>query len=148
MVVAACYFPALEGMLAAASGEGCQWNGREARVSSVESLGEALVSLTESGSLDVAHRGFLEKLKAKADTIRGYCDCYGHALVATGSCEVMLDPVMNPWDCGALLPIVEEAGGSFTDWSGRKSIYGGSAVSTNGSLFDDVMALSELGSVE
>ena len=137
MVVAACYFPALEDMLAAASGEGCQWNGQE-----------ALVSLTETGSLDVAHRGFLEKLKAKADTICGYCDCYGHALVATGRCEVMLDPVMNPWDCGGFFPIVEEAGESFTDWSGRKYIYGGSAVSTNGSLFDEVMALSELGSVE
>ncbi len=148
MVVGACYFPALEDMLAAARGEGCQWNGREARVSSVDSLGEALVSLTEPGSLDTAHRAFWEKLKAKAKTIRGYCDCYGHALVATGRCEVMLDPVMHPWDCGALLPIVEEAGGSFTDWSGRKGIYGGSAVSTNGSLFDEVMALSELGSAE
>jgi histidinol phosphatase-like enzyme (inositol monophosphatase family) len=148
MVVGVCYFPALDEMLAAARGEGCRWNGREARVSSVASLGNALVSLTEPGSLDVRHRAFWERLKAEAKTIRGYCDCYGHALVATGRCEVMLDPVMNPWDCAALLPIVEEAGGSFTDWSGKKSIYGGSAVSTNGSLFDAVMALSETGSTK
>jgi histidinol-phosphatase len=145
MVVGACYLPALDDMITAAKGEGCRWNGREARVSTVASLDEALVSLTEPGSLDVEHRAFWEKLKVKAKTIRGYCDCYGHVLVATGRCDVMLDPVMNAWDCGALLPIVEEAGGSFTDWTGNKSIYGGSAVSTNGSLFDEVMALSETG---
>ena len=106
------------------------------------------MSLTESGSLDVAHWFFGGELKAKADMLRGYCDCYGHALMVPGRCEVMLDPVMNSWDCGALLPIVEEARGSFTDWIGRKSIYCGSAVSTNGLLFDEVMALSEWSSIE
>jgi fructose-1,6-bisphosphatase/inositol monophosphatase family enzyme len=47
---------------------------------------------------------------------RTWADCYGYALVATGRAEVALDPIMNVWDCAALLPIVEEAGGRFTDW--------------------------------
>jgi fructose-1,6-bisphosphatase/inositol monophosphatase family enzyme len=51
----------------------------------------------------------------------------------------MLDPIMNIWDCAALLPIVEEAGGTFTDWQGRRTIDGGNAISTNGSLFETVM---------
>jgi fructose-1,6-bisphosphatase/inositol monophosphatase family enzyme len=60
-------------------------------------------------------------------------------LVATGRADVMLDPVMNLWDCAALLPIIEEAGGTFTDWDGRRTIAGGNAISTNGLLFDEVM---------
>jgi fructose-1,6-bisphosphatase/inositol monophosphatase family enzyme len=54
----------------------------------------------------------------------------------------MLDPVMNVWDNAALMPIVEEAGGSFTDWSGRRTIEGGSAISTNGALLKEVLALA------
>jgi fructose-1,6-bisphosphatase/inositol monophosphatase family enzyme len=51
----------------------------------------------------------------------------------------MLDPVMNIWDCAALLPILEEAGGTFTDWRGRRTISGGNAISTNGVLFPEVI---------
>lgn len=140
-VVGVCYLPALDEMIAAGRGEGCRWNGREARVSPTGSLAEALVSLTEPGGLDDAHSGFWAALKKRAGVIRGYSDCYGHCLVATGRAEVMLDPIMNLWDCAALAPIVEEAGGTFTDWSGERTIDGGSAISTNGRLFDEIMEL-------
>jgi myo-inositol-1(or 4)-monophosphatase len=142
-LVGVCYLPALDEMVAAGSGEGCRWNGRPARTSSVESLSSALVSLTEPGSLERDPRGFWERLRKEAGAVRGYGDCYGHVLVATGRCEIMLDPVMNLWDCAALLPIVEEAGGSFTDWSGRRCIDGGSAISTNGPLLSSLLALME-----
>ena len=55
----------------------------------------------------------------------------------------MLDPIMNVWDCAALLPILEEAGGTFTDWKGQSTIHGGNAISTNGKLFESVMAVIE-----
>jgi histidinol-phosphatase len=61
--------------------------------------------------------------------------------VATGRADIMLDPVMNIWDCAALLPIVEEAGGTFTAWTGQPTIDGGNAISTNGKLFDGVMEI-------
>jgi histidinol-phosphatase len=140
-VVGVCYLPALDEMVTAGKGEGCFWNGRRARVSSIASLEGALVSVTEPASLSDLYPAFWERLKKKAGTIRGYSDCYGHILVATGRAEVMLDPVMNLWDNAALLPIVEEAGGSFTDWNGRRAIDGGSAISTNGLLRDAVLAL-------
>lgn len=140
-VVGVCYLPALDEMVAAGRGEGAWWNGRRARVSTISSLEEALVSVTEPASLSDMHPGFWERLKKRAGAIRGYSDCYGHVLVATGRAEIMLDPVMNLWDNAALLPIVEEAGGSFTDWSGRRAIDGGSAISTNGLLRDAVLAL-------
>ena len=49
---------------------------------------------------------------------------------------------MNIWDCAALLPIIEEAGGTFTDWCGQRTITGGNAISTNGVLFQEVMERS------
>jgi histidinol-phosphatase len=47
--------------------------------------------------------------------------------------------VMNDWDCAPLLPIMEEAGGTFTDWKGQRTIRGGNAISTNGMLFEEVL---------
>jgi fructose-1,6-bisphosphatase/inositol monophosphatase family enzyme len=64
-------------------------------------------------------------------------------LVATGRAEVALDPIMNVWDCAALLPVVEEAGGRFTDWRGRRTIHGSEAVATNGVLHAEVLKLLE-----
>ena len=53
----------------------------------------------------------------------------------------MLDPVMNLWDCASLLPIVEEAGGTFTDWRGVRTVNSGNSIATNGLLFEEVMQL-------
>lgn len=141
VLVGVCYLPALSEMIAAGRGEGCRWNGREAQVSRIDRLSDALVSVTEPGSLDDEHAHFWANLKKQVRVVRGWSDCYGHCLVATGRAEVMLDPVMNPWDNAALAPIVEEAGGTFTDWTGERTIYGGSAISTNGLLQEPLMGL-------
>ena len=87
-------------------------------------------------------------MQERAKASRTWGDCYGYVLVATGRADVMLDPVMNLWDCAALLPIVEEAGGTFTDWRGVSTINGGNAIATNGLLFDEVMRIAELRDAE
>lgn len=132
--------PALNEMIHAARGLGCFLNGEPARVSAVRSLDEALLLATDFGTCQ--RHGFgaaAERLQLRAAARRTWGDCYGHVLVATGRADVMLDPVMNVWDCAALQPIVEEAGGTFTDWGGRRTIRGGNAISTNGALFESVM---------
>lgn len=139
IVVGVVVFPGVGETVSAAVGLGCRWNGRPARVSQTTGLGEALVCYTDVASLEKRRGAAWERLKARTRLQRGWSDCYGHALVATGRAEVMLDPIMNPWDCAALLPIVREAGGTFTDWNGRVTIAGGHAISTNGVLFDQVM---------
>lgn len=133
------YFPALDEMIAAGSGLGCRWNGRRARVSQVRRLADACVVYTDG-------RGLRERLGTEWETLqqatalqRGWGDCYGHCLVASGRADIMLDPRMNPWDCAALIPILQEAGGRFTDWRGRAVIDGGDAVSTNGALHDEMI---------
>ncbi|HEU4794638.1 MAG TPA: inositol monophosphatase family protein, partial [Pyrinomonadaceae bacterium] len=80
-------------------------------------------------------------LQSRARWSRTWGDCYGYVLVATGRAEVMLDPVMNLWDCAPLLPIMQEAGGTFTDWRGQRTAHGGNAIATNGVLLNEVMEL-------
>ena len=128
--------PALNEIVYAARGCGCYWNGERARVSSTAFLSNALLLSTEFNMY-----GFTEavgRLQGRVATRRTWGDCYGHLLVATGRADIMLDPMMNIWDCAALLPILEEAGGSFTNWRGERTINGGNAISTNGLLFNEV----------
>jgi fructose-1,6-bisphosphatase/inositol monophosphatase family enzyme len=72
---------------------------------------------------------------------RGWGDCYGHILVATGRAEIMVDPRLNPWDAAALVPILHEAGGHFIDWTGTTTIHGGNGISVNAALKEAVLAL-------
>ncbi len=132
--------PALGECIYAATGTGCFLNGERTSVSSVSTLEESLFVCTDFAA---SHRfGFgptVEELQKRAKTSRTWGDCYGYVLVASGRAEVMLDPVMNIWDCAPLLTIMEEAGGTFTDLKGQRTINGGNSVATNGLVFDEVM---------
>ena len=142
--VGAVYMPALNEMLSAATGLGCRWNGRPVRVSSVDKLEEATVSTTSSESTR-KRGGMWDRLASQVKLTRGWSDVYGYALVATGRIEIMLDAAMNPWDCAPLLPIMQEAGGKFTDWNGAPTIHGRDAFATNGLLHDDVLEILRSG---
>ena len=70
---------------------------------------------------------------------RAYGDFYGYMLVAEGAVDVMVEPELSLWDLAALIPIVTEAGGGFTDLNGRPGPSGGSAVATNGKIHEEVL---------
>jgi histidinol-phosphatase len=70
---------------------------------------------------------------------RAYGDFYGYMLVAEGAVDIMVEPELSLWDLAALIPIVTEAGGTFTDLTGRPGPGGGSAVATNGKLHEEVL---------
>jgi len=143
--------PALREAVFAALGEGAFWSrdlGRDeatvrARVSTVDRLDEALFCTTSPHGFERSGQtAFYDRVRQRMKTERGWGDCYGHMLVATGRAEVMLDPIMAIWDCAALQPILEEAGGRFTDFTGTPTHSGGSAISTNLALADEVRALA------
>ena len=137
--VGAVYFPALNDMIYAASGRGCFWNGRPARVASTKSLERSYLAFT--GAESFARYGRLEawqRLLAKCYHCVGWSDAYGYALVATGRVEIMLDPVLNPYDCAPFPPIMREAGGYFGDWAGNETIYAGEGLSTSRTLLSQV----------
>ena len=134
--------PALEEIVYAAKGLGCFSNGAPAHVSATANLEDALLLCTDFPACE--RYGFgaaANAFQQRAKTSRTWGDCYGYVLVATGRADVMLDPIMNLWDCAALLPILEEAGGTFTDWRGERTAAAGNAVATNGVLFDEVMSV-------
>ena len=53
----------------------------------------------------------------------------------------MADPALHPWDAGPLQVILQEAGGTFTDWQGQPTIHTGEGIATNSLLLDEVLAL-------
>lgn len=136
--VGVCYLPALDEMLFAATGLGCHWNGRRAHVSDVSELSEATLT-TSSATSCWSRSDAFERLTARTRLNRGWGDCYGYVLVATGRADIMLDPKMNPWDCAPFLPIMKESGGRFCTWSGQETIWGTDAVATNAALFSLVI---------
>jgi histidinol-phosphatase len=148
-VLGVVHFPALSETIYAAKGAGCYWNGRPAHVSAVDHLQEAVVSATDVRSLyNEARGGVFEHLQRETRLQRTWGDCYGHMLVATGRAEIMLDPILNIWDCAALQPILEEAGGTFTDWQGHATHTGGNGLSTNGHLLHTVIEIIRRYSME
>jgi len=81
------------------------------------------------------------RLIQEVSLARTWGDCYGHILVATGRADIMVDPILSPWDAAPFIPILTEAGGRFTDREGRPRLDGGSGISTNGLLHDEVLHL-------
>ena len=139
-ILGAIHLPATGELALGARGRPTLLNGKPVRVSAVRALEQATVLLTDPA--EIFERGYGEafhRLRARAELVRGWGDCYGHFLVATGRAEVMLDPVMNLWDIAALKPCVEGAGGRLTDFAGEGERLGESALSTNGLLHDAVL---------
>jgi histidinol phosphatase-like enzyme (inositol monophosphatase family) len=146
-VVAGAVNCAAAGLLvAAARGEGCWCNGSRCTVSTVSELHRATVLATELRFESHPMRAARwHRLVERADVARTWGDCFGYVLVATGQAEVMADNRVAPWDSAALGPIVEEAGGVVTDWSGRRTSLGPDVIATNASLSDVVRQLLHVG---
>jgi myo-inositol-1(or 4)-monophosphatase len=104
-------------------------NDRPARCSTVRRIEDAMVLSTSlrGVALHQNEPAFLDVVR-RARSFRGWGDCYGYLMVATGRADVMCDPIMNPWDIAALIPVIRGAGGTITDWRGRDPVGGQSIV--------------------
>lgn len=114
------HHPALEETVCALAGGGCYYNGVHTKVCDGD---PPLLCMSSASTMyEIAPRVTENILKA-FPLQRTWGDCYGYTLIATGRAQVMVDPIMNLWDLAALKPIIEEAGGVFSDWSGKSSIH-------------------------
>ncbi|MEM6468837.1 MAG: histidinol-phosphatase [Planctomycetota bacterium] len=138
--------PALGEVVIAAEGLGC-WHRKRvgedwmrARVSSKSKISDAvfLSSQVDSFAERGAGEAYLE-LEKSCWITRTWGDGYGYLLIATGRAEVMVDPICNAWDVAAIMPVVQEAGGRFSDWKGHATVRGGDGVGTNGTLHEVVL---------
>jgi histidinol phosphatase-like enzyme (inositol monophosphatase family) len=107
-------------------------NGVEVKTRPSASLSEATLLVTDL--LDVSEYqdgAAFQSLLQDVKLVRTWGDCYGYLLLATGHADIMGDPIMNPWDIAALVPVVRGAGGEISDWQGKDAIGATSIIATS-----------------
>jgi histidinol-phosphatase len=124
----------------AVRGEGARCNGDAIYVSAIADVPSAqlLYAGMKTWLSDPKWQGVLDTLGA-AHRTRGLGDFWGHTLVARGSAEAMIEPELSLWDYAALVPIIEEAGGRMTTLEGGPLRHGGSVLTTNGVMHDELV---------
>jgi histidinol-phosphatase len=140
IVVGVVSAPALGRRWWALRGGGAFADGHPIHVSTVATVAEAHIAYSDIGSF--AQLGLADALVELTRSCwrgRGFGDFWMHMLVAEGACDVAVEPVVSLWDLAAVQIVVEEAGGRFTNLQGEARADGGSALSTNGHLHDDVL---------
>lgn len=134
--------PALDEICAAAIGHGATLNGKPCHVRNTEKLADSTFLVTEIKRFqDNGLEPQFQELMAKTKLHRTWGDAYGHMMVAIGRADVMFDPILNIWDAAALLPVVKESGGIFSDMNGDETIHTGNGFSTNKALYPQVKAI-------
>ena len=144
-LIGSVYLPGIdEGIFAAVDQGAWYFKGDQpptrARVSTTSKLADAVMVTSEVETFD--ERGAMDVYRKLAGDVwfaRTWGDVYGYLLVATGRVDVMIDPILNVWDAAAVEPIIQEAGGRFSDWRGQHSIDTGDAVGSNGLLHEEVL---------
>jgi histidinol-phosphatase len=133
--------PALGTRWWASRGGGAFANGSAIHVSGIARLSEAFLSYSEGPWVAKGWRHAVDELRHRCGRERAFGDFWQHMLVAEGAIDVAAEAIVNLWDLAALQIIVEEAGGVFTDLDGVVHADGGSALSTNGLLHREALAL-------
>jgi len=134
--------PLTDEMYRARRGGGAFVNGERIRVSSIADLAQSQFLHAGLGLYRQAGRWEgLERLVDATDRQRGFGDYMGYTLVAEGKAEIYAELDLKPWDLAPCKILVEEAGGRFTDFDGRPTIYSGNAFATNGVVHDAALAL-------
>lgn len=141
-VLGAIHQPVL-GQLMVGDGRETVLNGRAVRVRACARIEEATV--LASDPIANPHRfqngAAHDALLARARIARTWGDCYGYLLLAGGWADVMLDPIMNPWDIQALIPVVRGAGGVITDWQGHDPVNADSIIAAGPGLHAQVVRM-------
>lgn len=117
-------------------------NGIKTEIRKCEKLSEAVLLTTDHLNIEKYQNAkTFDKLIRKVKFYRGWGDCYGYYLLATGFADIMLDPIMSKWDTMALIPIIKGAGGTITDFQGKDAIKGTSIVASNKKLHKEVISI-------
>lgn len=117
-------------------------NGEKTFVRNCRELNKAVLLTTDH--LNIEKYQDIEKfnkLIKKVKLYRNWGDCYGYYLLATGYADIMIDPIMSPWDLLPLIPIIKGAGGVITDYQGNDPVKGKSAVAASPYIHSEIISL-------
>lgn len=117
--VLGCIHQPILGQLMLGDGITTTLNGQTVRCRATAALAAATLLTSDTLNLAKYQNGpACDRLLARARLVRTWGDCYGYLLLAGGYADICLDPIMNPWDIAALVPVIRGAGGVITDWQG------------------------------
>ena len=117
--VLGCIHQPILGQLMVGDNVSTTLNGRPVRCRATTLVEDATVLTSDHLNLARYQDGpACDRLLARARLVRTWGDCYGYLLLAAGHADACLDPIMNPWDIAALVPVVRGAGGVISDWEG------------------------------
>ena len=114
---------------------------RDLKVSAIADLENASLSYNNLQLWD--SYGYLDRLinlSRKVWRTRAYGDFYSYMLLAEGSVDIVAEHDLKLYDIAALVPIVEQSGGTFTAVDGPLTEGSSSVLATNGKLHDTVMS--------
>ncbi|MGE5797429.1 MAG: histidinol-phosphatase [Ignavibacteria bacterium] len=117
-------------------------NDKKVSVRNCGSISSALLLTTDI--LDIEKHQDINKFNAlvkKVKLFRIWGDCYGYYLVATGFADIMIDPVLSPWDSMALIPVIRGAGGNITDYQGNDPLKGKSIIASSPSIHEEILKI-------
>jgi len=115
-------------------------NDQQVRVRDCKSIKDAV--LVNNDHLNIEKYQNLvkyEKLMREVKLVRGWGDCYGYYLLASGFIDIMIDPIMSVWDLMALIPVVRGAGGTITDYQGNDAVKGTSIIASSPAIHSEVI---------
>lgn len=142
--IVGCINQPVLGQLMIGDGNTTTLNGKPVRVRTCPSLSNATLLTTDPTYPAKYQNGAaFDALAQSVRLYRGFGDCYGYLMLCAGLIDVMVDPIMNPWDLLPLVPVLEGAGARITDWHGKPANHMGanSGVACVPELHDEVIRL-------
>lgn len=117
-------------------------NGVKTEIRECNNLKDAVLLTTDHLNIEKYQNAkTFDKLIRNVKFYRGWGDCYGYYLLATGYADIMVDPIMSKWDTMALIPIIKGAGGIITDFAGEDAVKGTSVIASNKELHMEVISI-------
>jgi histidinol-phosphatase len=139
-IVGVIELPALGQQMVAAQGMGCFLNKEQVRVSPTSEISQAVVLTSDfRHTLQTGPLPGVNKLWEQCKFPRSWGDAFGYTLIASGRAEIMLDCGMGAYDIAPMPVIMKEAGGCFSTWEGKETIFGTTAMGTNKNLHQKVL---------
>ena len=120
-------------------GKSAWLNGEKIQAKQGVPLDQAVILTSDHENVPKYQNGVnYDQLISSTRYSRTWGDCYGYLLLATGKVEAMMDPILNPWDLMALIPIIRGAGATITDWQGNNPAKGESILAANADLHEEI----------
>ncbi|MDO1581963.1 histidinol-phosphatase [Rhizobium oryzicola] len=105
-------------------------------------LGNATLFTTSPHIFQGGSYDLYKAVESKVRLFRYGVDCYAYALLAAGHIDLVIEDSLKPYDVGALIPLIEQAGGIVTTWDGGRPEMGGNIIAAGShAVYEEALAI-------